>query len=326
MKAAILYNYGEVPRYGEIAEPIIGHRDQVMITMCTAAVKNLDKSKASGAHYSAAIHLEEPIVVGVDGVGELQDGTRVYAFGLSGMVAEKALAARNYLVPLPEGLDNITAAALPNAVMGAAAALRFKGEVKKGDVVLINGATGFTGMLAVQLAKYYGAAKVIVTGRNIKRLHGLLEIGADVMISLKDDDKNITRRLTQIHAVTPINIVIDYLWGHSAELILSVLGGVGKPASPVRFVTVGGMAGDKLQLSSSILRSSDLTLVGSGPGSLSDIQMALLFGEIIPEMFELAARGKLTIQTETAELRDIETAWNKEIPAGTRLVIVIDRG
>jgi NADPH:quinone reductase-like Zn-dependent oxidoreductase len=322
MKAAILYQLGQAPKYGEINEPIPQNDDQLLITVKAAAVKNLDKGRASGSHYSMQ-GLEKPEVVGMDGVGLLEDGTRVYGFAISGAIAEKALINKNMMVKLPDGVDDVTGAALPNALMGAGAALRFRAEMQPGQVIVINGATGVTGMVAVQIAKHFGASKVIATGRNQQQLEKLLQLGADEIISLKQPDNRIIGQIAHIHGETPISAVIDYTWGHPAELILAGLKGKGNNTSKVRFVTVGGMAGDTINLSSSILRSSDIELTGSGLGSISAEDMKKLFTEVIPEMFRFAAEGKLKIDSTTAALKDIESAWNMNIPGGTRLVVTV---
>ena len=321
MKAAV-YIPGQTPKYLDFADPIPQNENQVLITVKAAAVKNLDKGIVSGHHYSSGASTE-PKVAGVDGVGILADGTRVYGFGALGMIAEKAVIDKNKMVKLPDGIDDITAAALPNAVMGAGAALHFRAKVKMGDVVLINGATGVTGLVAVQIAKHYGAKKVIVTGRNADALSHLLTVGADEAISLKQEDEQIINKVKEIHKTTPIDSVIDYVWGHPAELVLSALGGTGGTTHKVKYVTVGGMAGDKIQLSSGTLRSSDIEISGSGLGSLDADAMNKLFTELLPDMLQLAADGKLKIDTETANLKDIEAVWHKEIPGGKRLVIVI---
>lgn len=323
MKAAILHALGETPKYGDFAEPVAQNSEQLLITVKAASVKNLDKGIASGGHYSSNTHSFKPTVVGVDGAGILEDGTRVYAPGITGMIAEKALIDKGRIVKLPANIDYITAAALPNAVLGAAAALRYRADIQPGQTVLINGATGVTGMVAVQIAKYYGAAKIIVTGRNSSALEKLLELGADEIISLKQDDEQIIKALQESHRLSPVDAVIDYLWGHPAELILAALQGKGNATHKVRFITVGGMAGDKIQLSSGTLRSSDIEISGSGFGSLPAEALQQLFKEVLPEMFGLAANGKLKIETVTAELKDIETAWNQEIPSGKRLVITL---
>jgi len=322
MKAAILYQLGQAPKYGEINEPIPQNNDQLLITVKAAAVKNLDKGRASGSHYSMQT-LENPEVAGMDGAGLLEDGTRVYGFGVGGVIAEKALINKHLTVKLPDGIDDVTAAALPNALMGSAAALRFRANMQPGQVVVINGATGVTGMVAVQIAKHYGAAKVIATGRNQEQLKKLLQLGADEVISLKQTDEQITNRLKQIHVETPISVVIDYTWGHPAELILAALKGKGHTTQKVRFVTVGGMAGGNITLPSAILRSSDIEILGSGLGSLSAEDMKKLFDEVIPEMFQLAADSKLKIDTTAIALKDVESAWSMDISGGTRLVILV---
>ncbi|WP_131538832.1 quinone oxidoreductase family protein [Pedobacter nototheniae] len=323
MKAAILYKKGEAPKYGEIEAPVTKGDNEVLITVKAASIKNLDKSRASGAHYSSANPLQKPETVGVDGVGYLEDGTRIYAAGISGMIAEKAVVNAKSIVRLPDNLDDITAAALPNAVLGACGAIQFKANVQSGQTVLINGATGVTGMVAVQIAKLYGAKKVIVTGRNADTLTSLLQLGADEAISLKDDEEIIIENLKRIHKQNPIDVVVDYLWGKPAELILAALLGDGGNTHAVKFVTVGSMAGDKIELSSAVLRSSDIELSGSGFGSLSPQNIAILFKEILPKMFQYAAEGKLKIETVTAKLEDVESAWTAEIPSGKRLVIAI---
>lgn len=321
MKAAV-YTPGTTPKYSDFADPIVENDDQLLINVKAAAVKNLDKGIASGAHYSSEA-AGQPRIAGVDGVGELADGTRVYGFGGSAMIAEKALVDKKRVVKLPAGIDDATAAALPNAVMGAGAAICYRAGLRAGEVVLINGATGVTGTVAVQIAKYYGAKKIIVIGRNADSLKDLLKLGADEAISLKQDDDTIIGRLKEIHRETPIDVIIDYLWGHPAELIFAALQGKGNISHKVRFVTVGAMAGDKIQLSSGTLRSSDIELTGSGLGSLPADDMKRLFTELLPEMFQLAADGKLVIGTVTANIKDVETAWNQEVPAGKRLVILI---
>ncbi|MDQ8013285.1 MAG: zinc-binding alcohol dehydrogenase family protein, partial [Flavobacterium nitrogenifigens] len=248
-------------------------------------------------------------IVGSDGIGVLENGTRVYARGISGTIAEKTLVEKNRMVVLPDGIEDATAAAMPNAVAGSAMALRFRAGIKSGETVLINGATGFTGQMAVQIAKHYGAKNIIVTGRNEKALKSLLELGADEIVSLKQDDESFISQLKEIHKNTPIDIVIDYLWGHSAELIFSVLKGNGNFTHRTRYVSVGSMSGDTIQLSAQILRSVDLQLSGSGLGSWTKEEVKLLFSEILPEMFLLASKNILKVNIETVNLSDIEKMW-----------------
>ncbi|MDE1192854.1 MAG: zinc-binding alcohol dehydrogenase family protein [Arachidicoccus sp.] len=244
----------------------------------------------------------------------MPDGSKIYALGESGMIAEKAVVSRDKIIPVPKGLDDAVAAALPNAVAGSALALLFRGKMKDGDTVLINGATGFTGTLAVQLAKHYGAGKIIVTGRNEQSLNNLLNLGADEIVSLHTQKgEDFIENIKAVNAAKPIDVVVDYLWGNSAEWILSSLKGNGKFSRKINFVSVGAMSGDTMQLSSQILRSVDLHLCGSGIGSWTKDEMNLLFKKIIPEVFQLAAENKLQVNITKVPLADIERISTMEL-------------
>ena len=184
------------------------------------------------------------------------------------------------------------AAALPNAILGSAVPLKARAKIERGDVVLINGATGITGKVAVQVAKHYGASKVIALGRNESVLQQLGEMESVVPLSLLQEEDDIVKQLQEIDRETPIRIVIDYLWGKPAELVLRSLQetGPGNRSHQVRFVTVGDMAGKAMALSSGSLRSTDIVLLGSGFGSLFPDVLKEFSTVILPEMFELAAK------------------------------------
>ncbi len=221
MKAAVLHQVGTYPKYEDLPDPVPANDEQVLITVKASTIKQLDKIKASGKHYTTYPHF--PIAVGVDGAGIMEDGTGVYAFGITGMLAEKALINKAGAIKLPAGLDYEIAAALPNALLGSDAALVVRAQLQKGETVLINGATGVTGKMAVQTAKYRGAAKVIVTGRNADTLEELKALGADEIISLKQTDEAVVNRIKEIQQETPIDIVLDYLWGQPMLKIFSAL-------------------------------------------------------------------------------------------------------
>ncbi len=319
MKAAVLHALGNAPRYEDFAEPV-PQPGQVVLTVQAASLTNLDKRRAAGTHYANYTNL--PTAVGFDGVGRLPDGRRVYAQGLSGMMAEQALIRAEGYVPVPDGLDDVLAAALPNAAVGAALSLRFRAGIRPGDVVLVNGATGVTGQLAVQLARHYGAATVVATGRNAASLARVQALGADQVVSLQQEDGAVVTQLKEIQARTPITSVLDLLWGPPLALVLAALqGGVSALAPAVRVVTAGGMAGDGLTLSSMLLRSTNVELLGSGIGSLSPAAWQQFTTRVLPEIYELAAAGQLALLTETARLADIATAWTQPTAPGTRLVV-----
>ncbi len=323
MKAAVLYQKGDLPQYSDIPEPKAKTDNEVLVYVKAVAIKHFDKGRATGKHYSSRAPMDGGRVIGGDGVCMLSDGTRVYGMAVDGMLAEQAVIEKDRIVKLPPKLSDATAAALPNAVIGAAMALRFKADIQAGETVLINGATGFTGRVAVQIAKHYGAKKVIATGRNPKSLEDLLKIGADEIIAIDQSDDKILTKLQEIHRISPIDVVIDYLWGHSAELILASLKGTGSFTHKTRFVSVGSMTGDLIQLSAANLRSADLHLTGSGLGSWSKEQIRKLFTEILPEMFQLAANGSLVVETIEVKLKDIADLWNLDLPDGRRLVVTI---
>ncbi|HWK06857.1 MAG TPA: zinc-binding alcohol dehydrogenase family protein [Puia sp.] len=326
MKAAVMYSKGEIPQYTDFQEPVVQNDDEILVSVKAVALKHFDKGRAKGTHYSTDPDERNAKVIGGDGVCLLPNGDRVYALGTSGMLAEKATVDRDKIVPVPAGLNDATAAALPNAVFGAAMALRFRAGIEPGDTVLVNGATGFTGRVAVQIAKHYGAGKVIATGRNLQSLKELTDLGADEIISVRQTDEQFIAQLRQLHQNTPINVIIDYLWGHTAEMILTCLKGTGSFTPGTRYVSVGSVTGDLIRLSAANLRSVDLQLSGSGLGSWTKSQVQTLFAEILPEMFQLAADGKLKIGTVNVELRNIEKLWEMEVPDGKRLVVQIKRG
>ena len=265
MKAAVLDKLGNIPVYGDIAQPIPANEDQLVIKMEAATIKQIDKLKVSGKHYTSFPSF--PTTVGIDGVGRLDNGQRVYAMGLTGMIAEYALVDKANCVPVPEKLSSALAAVLPNALLGSDAALVCRAKIQKGDVVLINGATGVSGRMAVQTAKYRGASRIIVTGRNAQSLAYLQQLGADVCISLLDDDTAIMQQLMQVQQQTPIAHVLDYLWGKPTELLLSVL--AKQCEKPINIITIGQMASAEINLPSGILRSKPISLLGSGFGSIS---------------------------------------------------------
>ena len=324
MKAAVLHQLGQAPKYEDFPDPVPQNDNQVVITVKAASIKNLDKGRASGAHY--APHTKFPDVVGIDGVGVLSDGKRVYAIGITGMIAEKALADKSKLVAVPDGIDDATAAALPNAIFGAALALKYRASMTPGKVVLVNGATGVTGKMAVQLAKYYGASRVIATGRNAASLQQLTgQLGADEAVSLSQEKDAFVSAVKAIHTKTPIDIVIDYIWGASMEWILQAIkgGGLNTPYHPIRIVTVGNMSGDDMHLGSAQLRSTAIEIVGSGFGSLPPEAFVKMNTEIIPDLMKLAAGGGLRIDTHPVPLSGVEQAWHSQVSPGARIVVMM---
>jgi NADPH:quinone reductase-like Zn-dependent oxidoreductase len=276
------------------------------------------KSLASGTHYGSTGEL--PFVPGLDGVGRLEDGSRVF-FGMArapyGTFAERSLAAGWMCIALPEGLDDATAAGIANPAMSSWAALTGRAKFVAGESVTILGATGVAGKLAVQIAKRLGARRVTAAGRNLQALETLKELGADAVISLQQDDASLVAAFRNEYAEAGVDVVLDYLWGHPAECLLEAISqkGLRKAAARVRYVQIGASAGPAIRLQAASLRSSGLELLGSGFGSASLDQLRAA----IQEFFKAAAAQPFTFKIRTAPLSDVEKLWNIS-EQGTRLM------
>ncbi|RUT29596.1 zinc-binding alcohol dehydrogenase family protein [Paenibacillus zeisoli] len=306
MKAAIVKEMGATLVFGQCDSPVAteGH---VLVNVSTAALSRLSKFRSMGMHYSSEVNF--PLIAGADGVGTLEDGTRVYFAQPTapyGSLAEQTLVKETMIVPLPDGLDDITAAAIANPATSSWAALVYRAHFKPGQTVLINGATGASGSLAVQIAKYLGAMKIIVTGRNESKLRLL---GADEVVafdmSVKDGSNEFENALMPAVA-GGVDVVLDYLWGDSAVAIMSAIAKTGTKQT-TRFVSIGTSSGQEtINVPSSILRASSIELLGSGGRSVSLADMM----SSAKSVFEMAAEGKINIAVAEFALQDIEAAWH----------------
>ncbi len=316
MKAAVVEVLGQPPRYQEFAEPVVGE-NEILVQVHAAGLHPIVKAIASGAHYSATGQV--PMVAGLDGVGTRPDGVRVY-FGSArkpwGTMAERCAAPISMCLPLPEGISDMDAAAIANPGMSAWLSLKDRAEVKAGETVLILGATGVAGQLAIQAARHLGAKRVIAAGRNVS---AIARENVDAIVALGEPEDAVREALIA-EAKNGIDVVIDYLWGRPTELLLEALAKTFRPSSTnsTRLVEVGESAGRTISLPGSVLRSVDLKLLGSGFGSvpLDSILSA------IPELFKLAAAGTFRIDVEPVPLADVETAWNR-VEKGRRIVFTM---
>jgi NADPH:quinone reductase-like Zn-dependent oxidoreductase len=321
MKAAVLHKSGAIPHYKEIPDPLPGHDEQIMYVKASS-IKNIDKMLVDDSHYDH--YRSFPIIIGTDGVGLLEDGRRVYSGGKNGMMAEKVIVNNKWIIPVPDELDLVKAAALPNPAVSAWLSLEYKGRIKKDDTVLILGATGVTGRLAIQIAKHLGAGKVIVMGRNQKILEQLPDLGADVVISLNHPFEKIKQHLEVEIRKQPIDIVLDYLWGEPSEQLLNILTGhdLETAAHRTSWIQIGEMAGSSIRLNAETLRSSGIELSGQGGGSITKEMMAEI-PAIISQIFQLAIENKLSIDTKSVLIEEIESAWLEKNKEGKRLVVTI---
>lgn len=317
MKAALVLQAGQPPVYGNFADPIAAPGEH-RITVTAAAISQITRGRAAGTHYSASNAL--PFVPGIDGVGRCEDGSRVY-FVLPrapyGGMAEQTVVSKARCLALPDDLEDITAAAIANPGLSSWAALRERAELHAGETVLINGATGTSGRLAVQIAKHLGAGKVIATGRNAETLQSLTALGADVVIPLVGDGDALERSFKP-HFAEGVDIVLDYLWGHSAERLLIAAAKAGAEARPIRFVQIGSVSGGDITLPSAVLRASAIELMGSGIGSIPLERLFAATGELL----RAAIPAGLEIAVDPVPLQDIEQAWRRE-DSSKRIVVTM---
>jgi NADPH2:quinone reductase len=316
MNAAVVEAFDHPPRYKSFADPVPAE-GEILIDVRAAGLHPVVKARASGAHYSSTRDL--PVIPGVDGVGRLPDGGRVY-FGVTrppyGTFAERAITQSWMTLPLPDSVDDVTAAAMMNPGMSSWAALTARAKFVAGESVLILGATGVAGHLAVQIARRLGAARVIAAGRNPEALQQAAALGADATLSLQQNPDALVADFRKHLSESKIDVVLDYLWGSPAEGLLAAISQKGMHASHrIRFVQIGNSAGKAITLLGETLRSSGLELIGSGFGSASLQEIMKAVGEFI----QAAEKSPFQVPTKAVSLCDVETLWNNP-GKGVRLV------
>jgi NADPH:quinone reductase-like Zn-dependent oxidoreductase len=317
MKAALVMGAGQTPRYADFSEPTPAAGES-KITVTAAAISQVVRSRASGQHYSSSGQF--PFVAGIDGVGRLDDGRRVYFVmprAPYGSMAEHATAPSAHCLALPDDLDDVADAAIANPGMSSWAALQERARLEAGETVLVNGATGASGRLAVQIAKHLGAKKIIATGRNFEALKSVAALGADVTIPLVDDEVELEGRFTREFA-QGVDVVLDYLWGKSAERLIIAGAKAGAEAVPIRFVQIGSVSGAGITLASAALRSSAIVLMGSGIGSIPFDRLL----SAIDGLFRATVPAGFKIATNAVPLSDVEQAWTRDESAGRTVFIV----
>jgi NADPH:quinone reductase-like Zn-dependent oxidoreductase len=322
MKAAVLHHFGDIPRYEDFPEPAPGE-EEILVQVKAVALENFDRALAKGTHYASRQLLPTlPAIVGTDGIGLRDDGQLIGFGGLRppyGSMAEKVVLPKTHAIPIPEGVDAVTAATVPASTLTALFALRYGAKLQPGETVLIQGATGFAGKLAIQVAKLLGATCVIGTGRNAAALEKLRELGSDAVIDLKQSDEALVEAFKQEAGASGYHVILDFVWGHPTELLLEAL--VPRELSfarhRVRFVQIGEMAGPTIALPAQALRTSGLELLGAGSGITPE---AVASGTL--QVWEWIKAGKLQADIEQVPLRDVESAWKSTDVHGKRMVIV----
>jgi NADPH:quinone reductase-like Zn-dependent oxidoreductase len=320
MKAAVLHHFGEAPRYEDFPDPVAGE-DQLLIQVKAVALENIDKMMAQGSHFASRQFLAKlPAIVGFDGIGMLEDGMLIGFGGVKppyGAMAEKTVVPKTHTVAIPEGVDAVIAAALPASALTALFPLKWAAQLQPGETVLVNGATGVSGKLAVQIAKLLGAGRVVGTGRNDEALRLLQELGADAVIDLKQSDAQLAAAFTE--AGKGCDIILDFLWGHPTEVLIKTLvpHELVFAQRRVRLVQIGEMAGPTISLSADALRTSGLEICGGGAGVSPEAISAAT-----DQVWDWIAQDKLHMEIEQVPLRDVERVWQRTDVQGKRIVII----
>ena len=308
MKAAIVQGPNQIPVYGEFEDPSPG-QGVTVIHVAASALSNATRARAAGSHYSMTGGF--PLVPGIDGVGRDDTGQRL-GFLLPqapfGGMAEMTVVPDALCLPIPDGVSDILAAALINPGQSPIGALRVRADLQDGETVLINGATGTTGQVAVQIAKHLGAGRVIATGRDAVALARLQELGADHTIDLNLGPEDVTDALTGHFSDGRIDVVLDYLSGGPTETVLAAAAQGHKGAEPIRYVIAGNAAGPATSVPTSVLGSTSIVVMGSGIGAVRVPEIM----QSVKHALQIASETKLHIDVHEISLSDVQHAWTTD--------------
>ena len=312
MKAAVLHQAGGVPQYEDFPDPVAGD-GEVVIAVKAVALENVDKAVAAGTHYTSKDFVSAlPAIPAFDGIGTLPDGTLV-GFGNPrlpyGALAELTVVPSDSYVPVPDDIDPAVVPVLGSAITGLS--IKTAAGFVPGETVMIQGATGVAGRLAVQVARLLGAGRIIATGRDEAQL---LEVQADAVINTAVPDEE----LIAAYAEAKADIVVDFLWGRPTELLLRAL----IPTTfafpkPTRLIQIGEAAGAEISLSGSSLRTSGVELCGAAKGLTPAVM-----GESYQQILQWTRSGELTFAVQKVALADISIAWQQTSQKGSRLVVL----
>jgi NADPH:quinone reductase-like Zn-dependent oxidoreductase len=322
MYAAVVDAFDTPPRYRQFPDPQPAGEHQALVDVLAVGLHPRVRSQADGSHYTSTDEL--PLIPGIDGVGRLADDRLVY-FILPdtpfGAMAEKVVIDVRRSIILSSGPgsgepDPVTLAAAMNPGMSSWVALHRRITFQAGQSVLILGATGSAGRMAIQIARHLGASQIVAAGRDQDRLDSLTLIGADDVVSMLGDEATVAERLGQVAG--DVDVVIDYLWGKPAQdAMMPILLNRRDRSRPLSWVQIGSIAGPTVAVPSVALRSANFQILGSGQGSVST---AGILAEL-PALAEQIARGTFTVDARPVPLATVEQAWTAPIDPNDRVVI-----
>ena len=322
--AAVIDRFGGSPRIATIALPECPP-GRTLIEVWAAPLNPLDLLVASGKFHSAGFEL--PYVPGSECAGTVVQsarfapGTWVYAecyppSATPGLFAHRAVVPDENLCPIPDGVEPVLAAAVGNSGTAAYLSLVQEASLQAGETVLILGATGIVGQIAVQVARSHRAGRVVGVGRDETVLERLLGQGADAVIALRPGEGETVLADRIRAAAGPVDVVLDGLYGTPLQAAVQAC------APRARVVNVGNLAGPTAQLPAGLLRSRQLTLSGFAGGltPLADKEQALAW------LWAAAARGDLPIEVRTFPLQELPLAWRAQADSPHAKCVALPNG
>jgi len=313
MRAAVIERFGEPPVVRERDEP---KADSANVIEVTAAPLNpVDLSIATGKFYAGTPPL--PYVPGGEGIGHPRSGVpadRVYfrAAPPNGALAERAVA-NGQTVPLPEQISDGVAAALGTPGIAAYLAMTRRAQLQPGETVLVLGASGVLGSIAVQVAKLIGAGRVIAAARDDRALARAKDLGADATVDLKQIE-GLTERIREASR-GQLQVVIDPIWGAAAVAALEAMSPLG------RFVQLGQAAGPEATVKSATVRGRYLSILGYGSFLVPWEEQVVAYRRLV----EYAAAGKIKVEVEVLPLEAAPDAWKRQATSPHRKLVLSPR-
>jgi NADPH:quinone reductase-like Zn-dependent oxidoreductase len=310
MRAAVLHAYGTPPEPGQRPVPQ-RQAGQALIRVTAAPINPLDLLCASGTSYFGPPAL--PYVPGTQGIGVIAEsgtlpaGQRVWFSATAGMqpgdgsMAEFCVVPDTAVLPVPEGVSDDLAAALGLSAIAAWMALSWRGQLRPGEHVLVLGASGNVGQVAVQAARLLGAGRVVAACRDQHGRDRAAELGADAVADLTGDDAAAVAAMLAEATGGRADLVLDPLWGIPAEAALRILSPHG------RLVNLGSSAAAEASFGSATLRGRVLAILGYTNNQLTDEQKAGALAEI----FTHARAGRITADREVLPLSAAAGAWSR---------------
>jgi NADPH:quinone reductase len=310
MKAAVISDLGQPPALTDRAEPT----GEAIYEISAVSLNPIDINVGAGRFFGG--HPELPYVPGCEGVGRAPDGARVYLFsaglGLSrdGLLAERAAAPADLGIPLPDEVSDEIATSCGIAGMAGWMPVAWRAPVRGDDRVLVLGATGTVGLVAVQAAKLLGAKHVVAAGRNPERLKRAVELGADATVNLEEED--LVAAFKSAAGGDGPTYIVDTLWGTPAVAAIQAA------AHGWRLVQIGQSAGGEVLVPSAAIRGK----VGEVYGFTDYAVPTNVFREHYLRLVGHAASGAISLDIETYPFDQITEAWERQAAGASAKIVV----